>query len=236
MSFTLTPIGKIHSPYKQKFAIPRQPRLISSAIGSIELFKPYDNLQAFEGLESFSHLWVIFIFHQTMQQGWSPQVRPPRLGGQAKKGVFATRSTFRPNPTGLSAVTNLGIRQTSNKLWLDIGGLDLVDGTPVIDIKPYLPYSDSILDAEAGFAQDAPSMEMRVSFSQEAESACTHFSSKYPKLKEFITQVIQQDPRPAHKKRKNIRQEFAVYLYEFNIRWQVENNCSLILSIEDNCS
>src|SRR5690554_2357523 len=143
-------IGYIESPYRQKFAIPRQPGLVKSARGAIRLENEFAHPDCTRGLEEFSHLWVQFIFHETQAQGWKPLVRPPRLGGNEKRGVFATRSTFRPNAIGLSVVELVEV-QLSPKPKLIVRGLDLLDGTPIIDIKPYLPYADAIPNARGGF-------------------------------------------------------------------------------------
>lgn len=156
--FQFAPIGVIRSPYKEKFAIPRQPGLICDGGGALELLPPYNQPDAVRGLEGFSHLWVIFVFHQTMDGGWRPTVRPPRLGGNARVGVFATRSTFRPNPIGMSLVELHGI-ETRNGVRLQLGSLDLVDGTPVLDIKPYLPFAES----QPQRAQGLPFVTLRVS-------------------------------------------------------------------------
>ncbi|STQ82023.1 putative methyltransferase, YaeB/AF_0241 family [Hafnia alvei] len=141
--FTFDTIGLIRSPYKEKFAIPRQPGLIEDGGGELELIAPYNQPEAVRGLEEFSHLWIVFVFHQTMEGGWRPTVRPPRLGGNARMGVFATRSTFRPNPIGMSLVELKSVETKGGKVILKLGSLDLVDGTPIIDIKPYLPFAES---------------------------------------------------------------------------------------------
>ncbi len=157
-------IGVIESPYKEKFAIPRQPGLIDDGQGYLRLFPPYNHPDAVRGLEQFSHIWLIFIFHQTMTEGWRPLVRPPRLGGNTKMGVFATRSPFRPNPIGISLIELKNLIIRDNEVGLALGSLDLVDDTPVIDIKPYLPFAESLPKAVAGFAQAAPASEMKVFF------------------------------------------------------------------------
>lgn len=128
-SFQFEQIGVIRSPYKEKFAVPRQPGLVKSACGELHLIAPYNQADAVRGLEAFSHLWVLFVFHQTMDGGWRPTVRPPRLGGNARMGVFATRSTFRPNPIGMSLVALKGIECRKESVILKLGSLDLVDGT-----------------------------------------------------------------------------------------------------------
>jgi len=201
-------LGYVRSPYKQKFAIPRQPGLIAEAIGELVLQPPFADDAIIRGIDSFSHLWLVFQFHETADKGWSPLVRPPRLGGNQKKGVFATRATFRPNPIGLSVVKFLGSYREGEKLVLKLGGIDLLDGTPILDIKPYLPYADAHPEANGGFADAAPSTDMTVSFSQEALTFC-QAQSKYPELQQFIEKVLRQDPRPPYKKQKDERQSYG---------------------------
>ena len=176
-AFQFEQIGVIHSPYKEKFAVPRQPGLVTSGGGELHLLAPYNQADAVRGLEAFSHLWVVFVFHQTMEGGWRPTVRPPRLGGNARMGVFATRSTFRPNPIGMSLVELKGIRCQKDRVILELGSLDLVDGTPVIDIKPYLPFAEALPDARASYAQDAPQADMPVSFTPEIASQLARWRS-----------------------------------------------------------
>ncbi|WP_159565854.1 tRNA (N6-threonylcarbamoyladenosine(37)-N6)-methyltransferase TrmO [Budvicia diplopodorum] len=228
----LEPIGIIHSPYKEKFAVPRQPGLVADGGGELRLLPPYNQAQAVRGLEQFSHIWVVFVFHQTQNGGWRPTVRPPRLGGNARMGVFATRSTFRPNPIGMSLIELKGIRQQGAEVILELGSLDLVDGTPVLDIKPYLPFAESLPDARAGFAQNAPLAEMPVNFSPEAECQLRQYEKQYPRLRPFITQVLAQDPRPAYRKGEQQTREFAVHLSDFNVRWQVENRQTCVIAID----
>ena len=197
--FQFEQIGVIRSPYKEKFAVPRQPGLVKSAKGELHLLAPYNQADAIRGLEAFSHLWVIFVFHQTMEGGWRPTVRPPRLGGNARMGVFATRSTFRPNPVGMSLVELRGIRCHKEHVILELGGLDLVDGTPVVDIKPYLPFAESLPDARASYAQDAPQASVEVTFSEDLAEQLLKLEQRYPRLRQFITEVLAQDPRPDRK-------------------------------------
>lgn len=198
--FTFQQIGVIHSPWKEKFAVPRQPGLITQGSGELHLLSPYNQSDAVRGLENFSHLWVMFIFHQTMAQGWNPTVRPPRLGGNQRMGVFASRSTFRPNPLGMSLVALNGIRIAKQQVILELGSLDLIDGTPVVDIKPYLPFAESIPDAKAGYAQQAPDASMPVIFTAEAQQQLQLLSARYPNLPQFLAEVLAQDPRPAYRK------------------------------------
>ncbi|TQV89002.1 tRNA (N6-threonylcarbamoyladenosine(37)-N6)-methyltransferase TrmO [Aliikangiella coralliicola] len=235
MNFSFSPIGVVHSPYKQKFAIPRQPGLVSEANGLIEMLPPCDKIEAFEGIEEFSHLWLLFIFHETMEKGWSNQVRPPRLGGNIKKGIFSTRTTFRPNPIGMSVVEFKGIRKENKKLFLELSGLDLLDQTPIIDIKPYLPYADSITGASGGFAPAKPEADMEVIFESTALKQCESFLGQYPDLITFISAVLKQDPRPGYKKKSEEEREYAVYLYDLNIRWKVIGNTNVVTTVEKKC-
>lgn len=219
--FAIEQIGVIRSPYKEKFAVPRQPGLVKHGGGELHLLPPYSQAEAVRGLEAFSHLWIVFIFHQTMAGGWRPTVRPPRLGGNARMGVFATRSTFRPNPIGMSLVELKGIRCEKEHVILQLGSLDLVDGTPVIDIKPYLPFAEALPHASASYAQQAPAAEMPVYFTPELEAAFPLLEKRYPQLKSFIIEVLAQDPRPAYRKDEEMGKTYAVLLLDFNVRWRV---------------
>ncbi|MFO6299262.1 tRNA (N6-threonylcarbamoyladenosine(37)-N6)-methyltransferase TrmO [Rahnella selenatireducens] len=232
-SFSFEQIGIIHSPYKEKFAVPRQPGLIQDGGGELHLHAPYNQPEAVRGLEDFSHLWVMFIFHQTMDGGWRPTVRPPRLGGNIRTGVFATRSTFRPNPLGMSLVELKGIRCQGQSVILQLGSLDLVDGTPVVDIKPYLPFAESHPEARAGFAQHAPQADMPVEFLPQAESQLAKNAVKYPHLRRLITQILGQDPRPAYRKGESVERDYAVRLLEFNVRWRVVGSLNQVLSLDE---
>ena len=229
--YTISAIGHIESPYKQKFAIPRQPRLVPQAKAKL-IFAPDFNREEFvRGLDEFTHIWLLFRFHETADKGYSAMVRPPRLGGNERKGVFATRATFRPNAIGMSAVKLEGIEYKNGQLSLLLAGIDLLDGTPIIDIKPYLPYSDSMPDASAGFADTRPETQMTVEFSPQAIEF-VNAQTQYPDLHDFITNVLKQDPRPAYKKQKEEMQSYGMTLYDFNIRWQVNDAHNLVTSIE----
>ncbi len=227
MSFNFSAIGIVQSPYKEKFAIPRQPGLVSAASGTISLINEANNEEMVRGLTDFSHIWVLFVFHQTAKNGWKPLVRPPRLGGNKKLGVLATRSTFRPNPIGMSVIKLDDITWDKQQLTLHISGLDLLDGTPILDIKPYVPYSDAILDAKAGFAQTAPNGELAITFSEKATLSLHKQAKQYPKLRQLIKQVLAQDPRPAYKKYKEDQNHYGMSLYSFNIKWQMTSLSSI---------
>ena len=225
-------IGTVHSPYGEKFAIPRQPGLVPSAKGRIELFPPFGNSDSIRDLLQFSHIWVLFIFHGTQQQGWKPLVRPPRLGGNAKTGVFATRSTFRPNPIGMSVVQLDDLVEEGGQYFLEISGLDLLDQTPVVDIKPYLPYADSLPEAQAGFASKKPLAAIAVIFSVKAESALKELHNKFPELRDFIREVLSQDPRPAYQRNNDKPRSNGVRLYDLNVTWEVHDTCFQVTQIE----
>lgn len=222
MSYTVEPIGRIHSPYKEKFSVPRQPRLAPSASARIELIGAANSPEAVRGLEQFSHIWLLFLFDQNLDAGWKPTVRPPRLGGNERVGVFASRSTFRPNGIGLSAVELKGVTQQGKQTWVELGSVDLVDGTPIIDIKPYIPYSDSVNDATGGFAESSPDI-LPVIFSAHAQMAL-QAHPQHVQIQEVIKQVLAQDPRPAYKKNKPDDKEYATHLFDLNVKFKVELN------------
>ena len=229
--YSISAVGHIQSPYKQKFAIPRQPRLVPEAKAKL-IFAPDFNREEFvRGIDEFTHIWLLFRFHETADKGYSPMVRPPRLGGNERKGVFATRATFRPNAIGMSAVKLEGIEYKNGQLSLLLAGIDLLDGTPIIDIKPYLPYSDAMLDASAGFADTRPETQISVEFTPEV-TLFIEQQTQYPDLLNFISNVLKQDPRPAYKKQKNGEQSYGMTLYDYNIRWQVNGEHNLVTSIE----
>ena len=230
--FQFAQIGVIRSPYKEKFAVPRQPGLVKDGGGELHLLSPYNQADAVRGLEAFSHLWLLFVFHQTMEGGWRPTVRPPRLGGNARMGVFATRSTFRPNPIGMSLVELKGIRCQKDDVILELGSLDLVDGTPVVDIKPYLPFAEAIPDARAGYAQQAPQADTPVSFTPEVQQQLVKLESRYPHIARFICQVLAQDPRPAYRKGEDEGKTYAVLLLDFNVRWRVTGQGFEVFAVE----
>jgi len=231
-TFAFEQIGVIRSPYKEKFAVPRQPGLVKHGGGELHLLPPYNHADAVRGLEGFSHLWVLFIFHQTMEGGWRPTVRPPRLGGNARMGVFATRSTFRPNPVGISLVELKEIRCHKDQVILRLGSLDLVDGTPVVDIKPYLPFAEALPDARASYAQQAPVAEVSVTFTPEVDAQLVTLENRYPQLKAFLQEVLAQDPRPAYRKEEEQGKTYAVWLLAFNVRWRVTDAGFEVFALE----
>ena len=226
----LTPVGFITTPYKEKFGIPRQPGLVTHARGCITFVDECNDINLLRGIEQFTHLWLVFRFHQTEEQGWSPLVRPPRLGGNEKMGVFATRSTFRPNPIGMSVVRFDEVCQKDGQVSLYVTGMDLMDGTPILDIKPYIPYSDSLTDATGGFAETAPPISMSTQFSPEAEKCLSQVPTRW-QLKSLIVDVLNQDPRPAYKRSDNDDRIYGVRLFDANVRWQVKENVNWVTDI-----
>ncbi|MGO3057951.1 MAG: tRNA (N6-threonylcarbamoyladenosine(37)-N6)-methyltransferase TrmO [Halomonas sp.] len=219
-SFTLAPIGYVESDYPDKFGIPRQPGLAPAADARLILVPPYNNPLTVRGLDDFSHLWVTFIFHQSPER-WTPLVRPPRLGGNRKVGVFASRSTHRPNRLGLSLVKLAGI-DTRHGVQLRLEGCDLVSGTPIVDIKPYLPWAEAHPSAQAGFAPEAPTL-LHVIFSQSALDVLTTRADSAT-LHALIEQVLSQDPRPAYKRGEAPGRTYGVRLRDVDVKFRALQN------------
>ena len=235
MDSTFQHIGIIHSCFTEKFGIPRQSGLVPEAHAEVEIFPPYNREEAFRRLETFSHIWILFVFHAIKTKEWKPCVRPPRLGGNQKIGVFASRSGFRPNRIGLSAVKLLTIAKGDSGIKLMIQGGDFLDQTPVLDIKPYLPYADAIPSATGGFAAERPKTKIKIEFSSKARSTCIEQEKQgYPSLHELIVQTLSSDPRPAYHSQKPLRKKFGVKLYHFNIRCEIMDDHILVSEIE-NC-
>ncbi len=229
MEYTIQAIGRIHSCYSEKFGIPRQPGLVKDAKGAIELLPPCNREEMFRELDTFSHIWLQFQFHEAVADGWRPTVRPPWLGGRKRVGLFASRSPHRPNFLGLSVVRYLGLRREKGKLFLDISELDLLDGTPVFDIKPYVPYSDSIQEASSGFVRFAEK-KIAVHFSSEAEAGCQEYREQTGReLKSLIQEILEQDPRPASQRGRS--REYGMLLWDRNVRWLAEETGFTVLSV-----
>ncbi len=232
-SFAFNPIGIVRSCYPEKFGIPRQPRLATAARATLEILPPYDREEAFKGLDAFSHIWVVFVFHGISKGKWQTTVRPPRLGGNRRTGVFATRSGFRPNPIGMSAVVLEGICRHRGKLFLELSGIDLMDRTPVLDVKPYLPYADNIPEAVGGFASQPPGASLPVALTAQAESSCGLLENVHPGFTVLLKQVLGADPRPAYVDRQTARTDFGMRLYDVNVRWTVRQGTIVVHTIED---
>lgn len=232
-SFNFEPIGVIRSCFTDKFGIPRQSGLVPSARGRILLCPPYDREEAFQGLDGFSHLWVIFVFHDCADAGWRPTVRPPRLGGRAKVGVFASRAPYRPNPIGISAVRYAGLGRDDDGLAVRLEGIDLLDGTPVLDIKPYIPYADSHAEADPAFASKPSGRGWEIAFSDDAERQLHEADPDGSRhLRQLIVEVLEQDPRPGYMDRYPDRTDFCMRLYDVEIRWRLRGSTARVVSIE----
>ena len=191
----MIPIAHIHTDFPTKFGVPRQSGLIKSLKGRIVFEPPYRNAEALRGLEGFSHIWLLWDFSEAHRTEWSPTVRPPRLGGNRRMGVWATRSPFRPNPIGLSSVRITAIHlHTPNGPVIEVEGADLMNGTPIFDIKPYLPFTDCHPEATGGFASEQLQTEepLQVEIPQQAATLYT------PSQLEALTAVLQSDPRPQY--------------------------------------
>lgn len=230
--YTFEPIGYIRSCFKEKFGIPRQPGLVQSAGGVIEMQPFCSQPEAFRHLESFSHIWILFVFHQSLDRLWKPTVRPPRLGGNQRVGVFASRSGFRPNAIGQSAVELISLNCVQGNMELHIGGVDLLDGTPVLDIKPYIPYSDALPAARAGYAPNPPQARWKVRFSEEAAQCCKYLGHVHRRdLKKLIVDLLAIDPRPGY---RNAPQDhkYGMRLWDLNIRFRFTTDHIVVESIE----
>ncbi len=230
MKIQFESIGIVHSPYKEKFGVPRQPGLVPQAKGSLELLPPFNRPEAVIGLEGYSHIWIQFLFDRNRREKWQPTVRPPRLGGNTRVGVFASRSPFRPNPIGLSVVRLERVVNNENGVILEVSGLDLVDGTSVLDIKPYVAYVDSIPDAASGFAATAPSPLLKVSFSYAALKQLAARPDE-AELKPLITGLLETDPRPAYIKEGRQQRIYGIRLYDFDLRWRVVDEAAEVLEL-----
>jgi len=218
----IEPIGIVSTCFGGKFGVPRQPGLCPSAWGRLVFQEPYRSAEALRGIEGFSHLWLIFGFHQTVAQGWRPTVRPPRLGGNERVGVFASRSTFRPNGLGLSLVRLEGVQGTD----LLLGGVDLVDGTPVYDVKPYLPYAEALPEATGGFAQEPiPRLQVEI-----AESAVAAFLELPPRAQAVIREALSLDARPPTRT-EDAERVFGALLCDCNIRFTIGDGTCRVVEI-----
>lgn len=225
-AISFAPIGIVHSCFKEKFGIPRQPGLATAACAELELLGDCADRDAVRGLEQSSHIWVLFLFSEHLQRGWTPLVRPPRSQGR-KMGVFATRSTFRPNPIGMSVVRLEGIEERDGKPVLLLSGVDMLDGTPVIDIKPYLPWADNLPDAENTYAPEPPA-DLPVIFTDVARQQLLAYPATFATL---IVQVLAADPRPVHL-HKHPDREYGIQLDMANVRWRFNEQHIEVIAIE----
>lgn len=221
---TIRVIARMKSDFPTKFGIPRQSGLVEELHSTI-IFEPeFRNPDALRGIEEFSHIWLIWQFSEAVRQEWSPTVRPPRLGGNTRMGVFATRSPFRPNNLGLSSVKLLGVEHTKEYgMVLHVAGADLMDGTPIFDIKPYIPYGDSHPDATGGFTDQAKDFILQVQFPQ-------HLLNKIPQDKQAAAiGVLSHDPRPSYQKQAD--RIYGLNFAGFDIRFQVNGDTLTVLEV-----
>ncbi len=225
MSHTIVPIAHIRSDFPTKFGVPRQSGLVQSLRAKVVFEPEYRNADALRGLEEFSHIWLIWQFSGCVGKGWSPTVRPPRLGGNKRMGVFATRSPFRPNPIGLSSVRLEGI-ETDPTLGsvLIISGADLMDGTPIYDIKPYIPYADCHTDAAGGFTTQVARVLLEVDFPAQLLTRLPEAS------REAAIGVLANDPRPSYQ--HDEERIYGLPFAGFDIRFRVEGQLLHVLAVE----
>ena len=218
-------IARIESDFKEKFGIPRQSGLVDGLTARIVFEPEYRVPEAVRGLEGFSHLWLIWQFSEAVRDGWSPTVRPPRLGGNRRMGVFATRSPYRPNPIGLSSVRLISV-EIDEKVGpvLNISGADLLDGTPIYDVKPYLPFTDSHPDATGGFADPVREYALEVSVSEELMEAVPE------QKRESLVALLSQDPRPSYQDDPD--REYGMSFAGLEIRFRVEGSRLSVTGIE----
>ncbi len=221
---TVEPIAKIHTDFKEKFGIPRQSGRAPSAIGKIVFEPKYRNPDALREIEGFSHLWLIFDFSKSHQDEFVPTVRPPRLGGNTRVGVFASRSPFRPNSLGLSVVKFERIENTSSGQVLVVSGVDLLDGTPIYDVKPYIPSSDCIQDAKGGYADNHTHHKLEVTFAQNVLDVVDNEEQKMA-----IIECLRDDPRPSYQDDDRV---YSMRYADYDIHFIVEENILTITKID----
>ncbi|MBF7683098.1 tRNA (N6-threonylcarbamoyladenosine(37)-N6)-methyltransferase TrmO [Acinetobacter sp. B5B] len=225
-------IATMTSPFKEKFGIPRQPNLVDVR-SYVDFLAPYDDICAFDGIIEFSHIWILWVFHGNKKQlNFKPQVRPPRLGGNEKMGVFATRSMYRPANIGLSVVKLVGIEQQNGTVRLCVSGSDLLDGTPILDIKPYIAYSDAIPEAESGYAIDAPVQKpifwQSDAVNQRAELLCKNHTSNQELY--CLEQLLALDPRPAYQ--QDAERIYGLRFSNLNVKFKVAETGIFIINLQ----
>ncbi len=222
--FTVKPIAYVRSDFKEKFGIPRQSGRAPSLTAEIVLLPAYAKEEAFRGIEGFSHLWILFDFSLAHREEFSPTVRPPRLGGNERVGVFASRSPFRPNPIGLSCVRLLRVEKRDKELVLLVAGGDLLDGTPVLDIKPYLPFADCQREATAGYAGERAEHRLQVVFPSE-------LLQKLPTEKRTgLTECLADDPRPSYQ--DDPTREYGMRFDKWEIKFTIEGEILTVTKVE----
>ena len=224
MDVNIQVIARMHSDFATKFGIPRQSGLVEELKSTIVFEPEFRNPDALRGIEDFSHLWIIWQFSEAVRQGWSPTVRPPRLGGNTRMGVFATRSPFRPNNLGLSSVKLLGVEHTEKYgTVLHVGGADLMDGTPIFDIKPYIPYGDCHPEASGGFTDHAGAFLLKVEFPSELLAILPEDK------REAAVGVLSHDPRPSYQRKPD--RIYGLTFAGFDIRFKVSDDVLTVVDV-----
>ena len=224
MEFTVKPIAHIRSDFSSKFGIPRQSSLIDELEAEIIFEKEYSVPDAFRGLEGYSHIWILWQFSECADKEWSPTVRPPRLGGNKRMGVFASRSPFRPNSIGLSCVKLISVEETEEHgIILRVSGADLLDGTPIIDIKPYLPYVDSHPDATGGFALQEKEGSLEIVFPEELLGIIPE------NKQDALRAVLKQDPRPQYQ--NDPERIYGLEFAGFDVRFRIVDNVLTVVEV-----
>jgi tRNA-Thr(GGU) m(6)t(6)A37 methyltransferase TsaA len=232
------PIGFIKTCFYEKFGVPRQSMMISEARGVLKLNADPSYRVALNHLEEFSHVWILFVFHTHMEKGWRPTIRPPRLDAPRRVGVFASRSPHRPNPIGMSVVKLDRIDlDAPGGIELHLSGVDFLDGTPVLDIKPYLPYADSFPEATPGWAKtEIP--KYTVEFSPESLKVIDEYSKRSPGFKNLVSGILEWDPRPTSQRRampieaaENQGKVFAVRIVDFDVHWEIREQSIYVLKL-----
>lgn len=220
-------IARMKSDFSDKFGIPRQSGLVESLQSTIVFESAFRNADSLRGLEGFSHLWLIWQFSKAVRPNWSPTVRPPRLGGNTRLGVFATRSPFRPNPIGLSSVKILGIESTEKYgTVIHVGGADLMDGTPILDIKPYIPYCDLHNDATGGFTETASNFLLNVNIDEELLQIVPE------NKRQALLGVLSHDPRPSYQQDSD--RVYGLTFAENEVRFRVSDDELTVIEITKN--
>ena len=222
---TIEPIAHIHTDFSEKFGIPRQSGRVEALQGRIVFAPAYRNPDALREIEGFSHLWLIFDFSRAHRNGWSATVRPPRLGGNRRIGVFASRSPFRPNPLGLSCVRLERVEKTADGCELIVSGVDLLNGTPIFDIKPYIPYADLVPDARGGYTEETCFYRLQVDFPQD-------LLEKVPKDKRAaVVGCLAEDPRPSYQ--DDPQRVYSMRYLDLDVRFHVQNGMLTVTAVDE---
>ena len=228
----MRPIARIHSDFATKFGIPRQGGLVDEIHATLVLDAPYTREAAWRGIEGFSHLWLLTWFHADKGAEAALTVRPPRLGGNARLGVFATRAPYRPNPVGLSLVRLVQVERLDNEtVCIHVAGADVLDGTPLLGVKPYLPYVEALPEARGGFAPEDSGARLGVVWTEQGRAACAQWSGVYPDLAALVGALLARDPRPAYRRDEDDGRVYGMRVYDLDVRWRVSEGVVEVLDV-----